>query len=73
MDDYLCATCYTTMNQSMLGMFHLTGDTKLWWKQYFCDTGVVEDSQTWKEIKQAVKECYLPPTHHRAIKMNEFF
>ncbi|MCO5570999.1 hypothetical protein L7F22_024730 [Adiantum nelumboides] len=34
--------------------------------------GVAENSQSWREIKQAVKEMYLPPAHE-TLKMNEFF
>ena len=29
-------------------------------------------SQTWEDIKKAVKECYLPPGHE-TLKMNEFY
>ncbi|MCO5612780.1 hypothetical protein L7F22_067050 [Adiantum nelumboides] len=72
MDDYFIEAKTTTANQSMLGMFQLTGDAKLWWKQHCCDIGVAEDSQSWREIKQAVKEMYLPRAHE-ALKMNEFF
>lgn len=32
----------------------------------------MEASQSWAQIKQAVKERYLPPAHE-TIKMNEFF
>ncbi|MCO5574637.1 hypothetical protein L7F22_028426 [Adiantum nelumboides] len=72
MDDYFIAAKTTPANQRMLGMFRLTGDAKLWWKQHCRDIGVAEDSQSWREIKQAVKEMYLPPAHE-ALKMNEFF
>ncbi|MCO5606570.1 hypothetical protein L7F22_060758 [Adiantum nelumboides] len=34
--------------------------------------GVAEDSQSWREIKQAIKEMYLPLAHE-ALKMNKFF
>ena len=72
MDDYFVAAGTTPANQSMLGMFRLTSDAKLWWKQYCRDQGVLETFQSWAQIKQAVKERYLPPTHE-ALKMNEFF
>ena len=72
MDDYFTAAGTTPANQSMLGMFRLTGDAKLWWKQYCRDQGVLETSQSWAQINQAVKERYLPPAHE-ALKMNGFF
>ena len=56
----------------MLARFHLTGDAKLWWKQWCKDEGVLEGSQSWENVKNAVKGRYLPPAHE-AIKMNEFF
>ena len=56
----------------MLGMFCLSGDAKLWWKQHCRDCEVTEISQTWEQIKLDVKERYLPPAH-QAIKMNELY
>ncbi|MCO5576354.1 hypothetical protein L7F22_030163 [Adiantum nelumboides] len=72
MDDYFIAAKTTPTNQSMLGMFRLIGDGKLWWKQHCRYIGVAENSQSWREIKQAVKKMYLPPAHE-ALKMKEFF
>lgn len=72
MDDYFTAAGTTPANQSMLGMFRLTGEAKLWWKQHCRDRGVSENSQSWTQIKQAIRERYLPPAHE-SIKMNEFF
>ncbi|MCO5607404.1 hypothetical protein L7F22_061600 [Adiantum nelumboides] len=72
MDGYFIAVKTTSANQSMLGMFQLTSDAKLWWKQHCHDIGVAENSQSWREIKQAVKEVHLPSAH-KALKMNEFF
>ena len=72
MDDYFAAARTAPANQAMLGMFRLIGDAKLWWKQHCRDQGVSENSQTWAQIKQAVKERYLPPSHE-TLKMNEFF
>ena len=56
----------------MFGMFKLVGEAKLWWKQYCKDKGVVPSSQTWEQIKQAIRERYLPPAHE-TLKMNEFY
>ena len=72
MSDYFAAAGTTPANQSMLSRFRLTGDAKFWWKQWCKDKGVLEGSQTWENIKVAVKGRYLPPTHEE-IKMNEFF
>ncbi|RYA67852.1 hypothetical protein DD595_25925, partial [Enterobacter cloacae complex sp. 4DZ3-17B2] len=71
MDDYFLDAKTTPANQVMLGMFHLSGEAKLWWKQHCRDMEVLENSQSWREINQAVKERYLPPAHE-ALKMNEF-
>ena len=72
MDDYFTAAGTVASNKAMLGMFKLTGEAKLWWKQNCKDRNVPEVSQTWEDIKTAVKERYLPPGHE-AIKMNEFY
>ena len=72
MDDYFTAARTTAANRSMLALFRLSGEAKLWWKQHCRDMGIAEDSQSWSEIKQAVKERYLRPAHE-ALKMNEFF
>ncbi|MCO5583956.1 hypothetical protein L7F22_037874 [Adiantum nelumboides] len=72
MDDYFIANKTTSANQSMLSMFRLIEDAKLWWKQHCCDIGVAEDSQSWREIKQAIKKMNLPLALE-ALKMNKFF
>ena len=72
MNDYFSVAGTTPTNQSMLARFCLFGNAKLWWKQWCKDQEVTKHSQGWPEIKQAVKDCYLPPTHE-SIKMNEFF
>ncbi|MCO5557838.1 hypothetical protein L7F22_011410 [Adiantum nelumboides] len=56
----------------MLRMFRLTSEAKLWWKQYYCDKGVAQESQSRDDIKQAVRERYLSPAH-QSLKMNKFF
>lgn len=72
MEDYFSAAGTTPANQPMLARFRLTGDAKLWWKQWCKDMGVTEGSQTWENIRNAVKGRYLPPAHE-VSKMNEFF
>ena len=44
MSDYFAAAGTTPANQSMLSRFRLTGDAKLWWKQWCKDKGVLEGS-----------------------------
>ncbi|MCO5591759.1 hypothetical protein L7F22_045751 [Adiantum nelumboides] len=72
MDDYFEAARTHPQNQTMLAMFRLTGDVKIWWKQHCQDSDIVGTSQSWEEIKGVVTTHYLPPAH-RATKMNEFF
>ncbi|MCO5563978.1 hypothetical protein L7F22_017631 [Adiantum nelumboides] len=70
MDDYFLAIGTTPENQAMLGMFCLTRDAKLWWKQHCRDNP--DSIPSWERMKPAVKKRYLPLAH-QAIKMNEFF
>lgn len=72
LDDYFSTTGIRVENQSIFARLHLISEAKLWWKQWCRDTEVTEESRTWQDIKKAVKECYLPPSHE-SIKMNEFF
>ncbi|MCO5548814.1 hypothetical protein L7F22_002276 [Adiantum nelumboides] len=72
MEDYFEATGTQPENLTMLSMFRLVGDAKIWWKQHCRDLGVARNSQNWEDIKEAVMGRYLPLAH-RAIKMNEFF
>ncbi|MCO5558224.1 hypothetical protein L7F22_011803 [Adiantum nelumboides] len=72
MDDYFEATRTHPQNQTMLAMFRLTGDAKIWWKTHCRDSDIIGTSQTWEQIKDAITARYLPPAH-KATKMNEFF
>ncbi|MCO5606457.1 hypothetical protein L7F22_060645 [Adiantum nelumboides] len=72
MDDYFEAAGTHPQNQTMLAMFRLTGDAKIWWKTHCRDSDIIGASQTWEQIKDAVTARYLPPAH-KATKMNEFF
>ena len=72
MVDYFSAVGTTPTNQSMLARFCISGDAKLWWKQWCKDMGVTQGFQTWENVKSAFKGRYFPPTHE-SIKMNEFF
>ena len=72
LDDYFNEAGTAQVNRAMFGMFKLAGEAKLWWKQYCKDKGVVPSSQTWEQIKQAIRERYLPLAHE-TLKMNEFY
>ncbi|MCO5556901.1 hypothetical protein L7F22_010455 [Adiantum nelumboides] len=72
MDDYFEAVGTHPQNQTMLAMFRLTGDAKIWWKTHCRDFDIIGASQTWEQIKDTVTTRYLPPAH-KATKMNEFF
>ncbi|MCO5601974.1 hypothetical protein L7F22_056101 [Adiantum nelumboides] len=72
MDDYFKLVRTQPQNQTMLAMFKLTGDAKIWWKQHCQDFEIVGSSQSWEDIKAIVTARYFPPIH-RATKMNEFF
>ncbi|MCO5604913.1 hypothetical protein L7F22_059088 [Adiantum nelumboides] len=71
-DDYFEAAGTHPQNQTMLTMFRLIGDAKIWWKTHCRDFDIIGASQTWEQIKDAVTARYLPPAH-KAMKMNEFF
>ncbi|MCO5603942.1 hypothetical protein L7F22_058099 [Adiantum nelumboides] len=72
MEDYFEAGETQPINQTMLAMFCLVGDAKIWWKQHRKDLGVLGSSQSWEKIKEAVTTRYLPSAH-RDAKMNGFF
>ncbi|MCO5566436.1 hypothetical protein L7F22_020113 [Adiantum nelumboides] len=72
MDDYFEAVGTHPQNQTMLAMFRLTGNAKIWWKTHCRDSDIIGASQTWEQIKDAVTSRYLPPAH-KTTKMNEFF
>ncbi|MCO5586508.1 hypothetical protein L7F22_040448 [Adiantum nelumboides] len=72
MDDYFEAAGTHPQNQTMLAMFKLTSDAKIWWKTHCRDSAIIRTSQAWKQIKDTVTARYLSPAH-KATKMNEFF
>ncbi|MCO5578774.1 hypothetical protein L7F22_032620 [Adiantum nelumboides] len=72
MDDYFKAVGTHPQNQTMLAMFRLTSDAKIWWKAHCRDSDIIWTSQSWEEIKDTVIARNLSPAH-KATKMNEFF
>ncbi|MCO5609994.1 hypothetical protein L7F22_064229 [Adiantum nelumboides] len=72
MDDYFEVAGTHPQNQTMLAMFKLIRDAKIWWKMHIRDSDIIGTSQSWEEIKDAVTARYLPPAH-KTTKMNDFF
>ncbi|MCO5587535.1 hypothetical protein L7F22_041485 [Adiantum nelumboides] len=72
MDNYFEAAGTHPQNQTMLAMFRLIGDAKIWWKTRCRNSDIIGTSQSWEEIKDAVTARYVPLVH-KATKMNEFF
>ena len=54
-----------------MGRAKLGGSTKLWWKLHCQTQGKQEKSMGWKELKDSLKEWYLP-LNYEIAKMNEF-
>ena len=72
LDDYFLLVNTRTKNESMIARYKLFGEAKLWWKEWCCEQPIDETTPTWKVIKEAVKERYLP-LDHETIKMNVFY
>ena len=72
LDDYFLLVNTTAENESMIARYKLVGEAKLWWKEWCREQPVDESTVTWKVIKGAIKERYLP-LDHETIKMNEFY
>ena len=56
----------------MIARYKLTREAKLWWKKWCREQTIDKTTTTWKLIKEAVKERYLP-LNHETLKMNEFY
>ena len=72
MEDYFEAAGTAPANQAMLAKLKLTGEARLWWKQWCRDQAISEGTVTWDKLKEAVRGRYLPPSY-RTQKMNEFY
>lgn len=71
MDDYFALAEYNTIAQGIMGRAKLEGPAKLWWK-FHCQTkGRSETSMSWVELKESLKEHYLP-LNYTTTKMNDF-
>ena len=71
MDDYFPLAGYNTLAQGIMGRAKLEGSAKLWWKLHCQAQGKQEKSMGWGELKDSLKERYLPLNYDTA-KMNEF-
>ena len=71
MDDYFALAEYNALAQGIMGRAKLEGSAKLWWKLHCQIQGRSENSMGWEELKQSLKERYLP-LNYSIAKMNEF-
>lgn len=78
MDYYFMAVGMVPSNQAMLGMSKHKDEVMV--ESYYKDHGVTKISQSWKDIKGTVKECYIPPgrgvlkmKNYYGLKENNFF
>ena len=72
LDDYFLLINTAVENKSMIVRYKLIGEAKLWWKEWCREQTIDKMTTTWKLIKEAVKERYLP-LNHETLKMNEFY
>ena len=71
MDDYFSLAKYNTIAQGIMIRAKLEGLAKLWWKLHCQTQGKLEKSIGWEELKNNLRERYLP-LNYTTIKMNEF-
>ena len=71
MEDYFALAEYNTLAQGIMGRAKLDGSAKLWWKLHCQAQGRAENSMGWNELKDSLKERYLP-LNYSTSKMNEF-
>ncbi|MCO5603373.1 hypothetical protein L7F22_057523 [Adiantum nelumboides] len=72
MEDYFDLAKYNTLAQGIMGRAKLKGPAKLWRKLSCKSRGIAENTQGWEDLKERLKECYLP-LNYSTNKMNEFF
>ena len=71
MDDYFALAGYNAVAQGIMGRAKLEGSAKLWWKLHCQTQGKQEITMGWGELKDSLKEQYLP-LNYETTKMNEF-
>lgn len=60
MDDYFQLAGYNDVSKGILGCAKLEESTKTWWKSNCQSKGLSENAQSWEEVKDPLKERYLP-------------
>ena len=71
MDYYFQLAGYKYVAKGILGCAKLKGSAKTWWKCSFQISVVSKSAQGWEEVKDQLKERYLP-LNYSTSKMNEF-
>ena len=71
MEDFFALAEYNALAQGIMGRTKLEGSGKLGWKLHYQIQGRSKNSMGWKELKQSLKERYLP-LNYSISKMNEF-
>ncbi|MCO5567997.1 hypothetical protein L7F22_021693 [Adiantum nelumboides] len=71
MEDYFVLAGYNSLAKGIMGSAKLEGPAKLWRKLNCASRGVSEHSQSWDDLKERLRERYLP-LNYSTLKMNEF-
>ncbi|MCO5584701.1 hypothetical protein L7F22_038633 [Adiantum nelumboides] len=71
MEDYFVLAGYNSFAKGIMGRAKLEGPAKLWRKLNCASRGVSEHSQSWDDLKERLRERYLP-LNYSTLKMNEF-
>ena len=71
MEDYFALAGYNAVAQGIMGRAKLEGSAKLWRKLHCQTQGKLEITMGWGELKESLKERYLP-LNYETTKMNEF-
>ena len=70
LEDYFELANYNSIAQGIMARAKLAGPAKLWWKLNCQTQGVSKNTQGWKELKNQLKERYLP-LNYDTLKMNK--
>ena len=71
MEDYFALAGYNELAKREMARAKLEGGAKTWWKLSCQSRGVSEVTQSWEEIKERIRERYLP-LNYSNFKINEF-
>ena len=70
MANYFALASYNAAAQGIMGRAKFEGSAKLWWKLHCQTQGKLEIAMGWGELKDSLKEQYLP-LNYETTKMNE--